>query len=282
MANSLPVCGHLHQNHVALSERQVSIEQSAKGALKLGFFNRKKKTADVSPPEQHPLQFFIPNDVSWSVEDVEELQRNGHYEEAVSRWQKLLTIFQEPNLPAEVLRMPSHRYIYLQIGRCYRHMESYTDAAEAFAKARQLAEESHDESMLADVASNLGLMHRARGEYGPALNKYDEALAIAAHRKMWNTMASVLDNRSICYAAQRDGHRAFSESKKAYDIVQQHGSEVTASVQARVLASLGELYVEMGKPREGRPLLEKALTRARQAGDQALESLILQRLSQVV
>jgi tetratricopeptide (TPR) repeat protein len=232
--------------------------------------------------QEEQIEFIYPKEVSWNVKDVHKLEDDGQFQEALKRWQMMLSIFHLPQFPPEHLKLPSHRYVQFHIGQCYRHLQMYDDALRAYAKTRILARETNDQEMLAEVANNVGIVHRLRGDHTAALREYEDALAKATHLKQWNVIVSVLDNMSVCYWTQGDKERAFTERTKAYGILQKKSSQVTPLVQSRVLANLGVHYLEIGQPQVGRRFLEKGLDKAREAGSRVQEALILEALSRVL
>ena len=243
------------------------------------FLRSKSKS---TPAREQELLFFYPKDVSWNVADVHQMEANGQFQEALRCWEKMLAIFREPELPAEYLKLPAHRYIKLHIGQCYRNLEQYDDALKAFGQARNLARESNDEPMLCEVAIGVGVVYRLRGEFAKALREYEHALAEAKRIKLWELVASILNSMSVCYEAMGDLNRALAEAKKAHEIIEERPAQVTDTVQARVLLSLGLLYLELGQTKEAGKLLQKALERARRAGSRTLEADVLAVLSRII
>jgi tetratricopeptide (TPR) repeat protein len=236
-----------------------------------------------APPRTRPghqrMQFILPKDVPWKVEDVQELEAEGKFREALERWQVLLTPFEDPRMPPDIAQLPSHRYIQLHIGMCSRRLELYPKALDAYGKAAALARQAGDELTLAEVANNVGVVHRNQGELPAALHQFQEAREKAESLKDWGLVATVLDNIAMCHRMQGNREQALREARRAYDILRKRSLQVAAGIQSRVLGNLGVLYIELGEPREGRRLLEQALDKAREAGDHMQETLILENLS---
>lgn len=244
-------------------------------------FLRRLFGASSAADSKQPMFLLFPKDVTWKLEDVEKLESDGDFGEALRRWQTLLKVFQDPDLPREYILLPFHRHIHLHIGMCYRHLERYRDALDAYERAGVLAKQAGDEPFLAELASNRGIVYRRSGDVPSALRCYQEALEKATLLKDWNLVLTALDNVSVCYFDQRDIEHSLTESTKAYTILQKRLSQIRPLVQSRVLGTLGMLYALKGKIPEGRQLLETALKKAREADNRVQESVILDRLGQI-
>jgi tetratricopeptide (TPR) repeat protein len=227
------------------------------------------------------MQVIYPVEISWTLDDVYKLENDGNYGEALDRWQILLTSFQYPDLPHDFVMLPFHRHIHLRIGMCYKNLERYPEALEAYAHVVALARQANDQHMLAEVASNIGIVYRRGGDLTAALRKYKEALDKATLLKDWNLVVTVLHNLSVHYLDRKDEPRSFAEATRAYIIIRRHPEHVTALVKSRVLGDLGTLYALRGEIRKGRRLLENGLERAREAGSRAQEAIILKALGQL-
>jgi tetratricopeptide (TPR) repeat protein len=62
----------------------------------------------------------------------------------------------------------------------------YRDALDAYERAGVLAKQAGDESFLAELASNRGIVYRRSGDVPSALRCYQEALEKATLLKDWN------------------------------------------------------------------------------------------------
>jgi tetratricopeptide (TPR) repeat protein len=227
------------------------------------------------------MEFIYPKNVTWTVEDVQKLESDGLYDEALNRWKILLTAFQYPNLPHDFLMLPFHRFIYLHIGMCCKNLERYPEALEAYAHVVALAQQANDQSMLAEVGSSIGIVHRRRGDFAAAFEQYKQALDKATSLKEWNLVAVILDNLSVIYLEQGDEARSFAEATRAHKLIQQHPRHVTALVQSRILGNLGTHYSLRGEIRKARQLLESGLARARESGSRQQEAIILEALGKL-
>jgi len=244
-------------------------------------FLRRFLRGSSSDYKKEPMLLLYPKDISWGIRDVEKLEMDGVFKEALDRWQVLLTVFQEPDLPLEYVMLPFHRHIQFHIGLCYRNLDRYQEALDAFARAEALAQQANDQHMLAEVAGSVGIVHRKRGNLTAALQQYKSALDKATFLKETDLIATVLNNISICYFDQGDQGRSFVEAMKAYTILRNYSSQVTALVQSRILGNLGTLYALRGDIREGRQLLENGLEKAREAGSRVQEEVILETLGHI-
>lgn len=226
--------------------------------------------------EEYP--FLIPKNVSWTVNDIYSLEASGDYTEALKRWKILLAPFQDPKLAPRIAKLKTPAYIWLQIGLCYRHLERYEEALEAYRKAEVLARDKGDSSILAEVYNCISVVYRHQGKIDKALNQLSKVLREAKSLGDSQTLAAAYDNIANCHRQLGQFDQALDSERNAYKLV----SKIDPSVQSRILGNLGVFYIELGQTKEGVSFLKKGLKKARKAGDRAQESLILENLSKLV
>lgn len=233
----------------------------------------------MSKPD-NGVQFLVPKEVPWKVDDVYALETEGNYREALERWNVLLTPFQDSQLKRDprFAGLKSHRTIWLHIGICYRHLEIFSKAIEAYDKAMVLSEEAKDPSTLAQVHNGLGVVYRHMGDIKEALRHNKKALRRAKSILDMELIVTVHDNIAHCYLEKDLSKKALKEEMKAYGILSRLPSRVSPRIHARVLGNLGHINWTLGKHRDGIVFMEKGLVKAREAGDHNQESLILEYL----
>lgn len=237
------------------------------------FFDRFRK-GNVGKPasEKEEMQFLVPKGVSWTVDDLYRLEAQGKFGEALEGWKVLLTPFQDPQIVSQVATLKSHRYIWLRIGMCYRRLEMYDEALDAYDKAVALARQAGDGEFLAEALNCIGVVYRNQGKVDEALRQFGDALKAAETIRDFSLVTAVHDNTAMCYRNQGFLEKALTAEKKAQAALASHPSQVSASVQSRVLGNLGSIYAELGRVDEAIPLLEQALNKAREAGDSVQEA----------
>jgi tetratricopeptide (TPR) repeat protein len=243
------------------------------------FFRRSHKDTVSEPaPRKQAMQFLVPKGVGWTVDDLHQLEAGGKFREALERWQILLAPFQDPQVGPRIALLPEHRYLWIHMGMCYRRLEMYDESLEAYDKAAALARQAGDEGNLAEIANNIGVVHRNRGEVDKALHQFQDARRAAEGVKDMGLLATVHDNIAMCYRMQGLLEKAMAEEDRARATVASNPSRVSAAVQARVLGNLGLLYVDLGRREDAIAVLELALAKAREARDVMQEDAILHNL----
>ena len=244
------------------------------------FLHNFRKDADSkSAIGQGAGQFIMPKGLKWTVEDLYKLESQGEYSEALKCWKVLLTPFQDPQIASQIANLDSHRYIWLHIGMCYRRLEIYDESLVAYSKAADLARQADDKRFIAEVSNNISVVYRNQGKADAALNLLNEGLKAAETAKDITLAVTVRDNIAMCYRDQGLLEKALTEEKKACAILESHPSQVVSSVQSRVLSNLGTMYYSLGQLSEAIPILERALEKAREAGDRMQEAAIQDNLN---
>jgi len=120
----------------------------------------------------------------------------------------------------------------------------YEAAARYFQQAKDLyeAEETHD--MAAEMAVNIGLVHRALAENQQALELMQEALRIFQDQEDELRMAQVLGNMGGVYMALNDKEQAFLSYRQAADLFRDLGEQ---QMYSQTMLALGNLQVRDGK-----------------------------------
>lgn len=226
------------------------------------------------------VQYLIPKGISWRIEDINVLEAEGNYQEALKRWNILLTPFQDHKFKEDprLIQLKSHRVIWLHIGLCYRHLDIYEKAIEAYNKAIVLADEVGDSGILIEILNGLGVVYRHMGNIMAALSHYKKALREAEFMLDKMMIVVIRDNIAHCYLEQGLLDKALNEEMKAYSMLSFSPSKISLQTHARVLGNLGFMYWNFGKHQKGIRFMEKGLVKAREAGDYEQESLILEYL----
>lgn len=251
----------------------------------MGWFKRKQARQEAAPPNAEGAYFLIPNDVTWTVEDINELEAGGNHREALARWRRLLEPFEDPQYADQIAGMPSHRIILQHIGWCCRLISRLDEARTAFEKAAPLARKAGDTAALADVLRGLGMVHRSLGDSGRALHYLEEADAAASETGQDRLRASIHEDMALCHGLEGRMDRAMAETRVAYSLLTgKSGSEpgIETEIEAHLLGNLGVASLERGREKEAADLLERALVKARETGNAEMEAQIRSNLAVVI
>ncbi len=117
------------------------------------------------------------------------------------------------------------------------------------------------------LETELGMVHRALGDYRAAKDMYERALAIWKKKGNLTFQANLLNSLGVLHHTQGDYETAAITFEEGLDCARRSGYQ---HVEALLLTSLGDLYVEMGELEIARHTYEKAEDIARQTSDQFL------------
>jgi tetratricopeptide (TPR) repeat protein len=251
----------------------------------MGLFSRRDSERKREPPAPRSGQsifaedqFLIPRGVPWTIQDLNTLEAQGAFQDALEKWRILLSPFEDPRFAAQIQGHKSHRVIWLHIGFCSRRLGRFDEALQAYNKAGSLAREAGDRDMLFLVTNNIGVVYKNRGDIETALRYFESALLQAEELKDPEHLAVVHDNLAHSHLLKGDLQRGVREAEAAYAKLSSDPSKVSGSVQSRILGNLGYAYLEMGEKTRGVEFLERGLVKAREAGDRVQESVILENL----
>lgn len=246
----------------------------------MGWFGKKKRSGPTGHQQiEETPQFLIPREVDWTVNDVLALEEAGQWQEALTRWQVLYGPFEDPQFADQIAGLHSRRIILEHIGVCSLRLSRAEEGLEALTKAESLGREAGDGNHLVDILKHLGWAHRIRGNAGAALGCLDEALTMAtAQGRDDRMLGDIHDERSLCYGVQGNMAQALEEAHVACTLATGSPSS-DASVETRLLTNLAVSYIQMDRREEAAVLYEKALVKAREAGNAAQETTIRENLA---
>lgn len=132
----------------------------------------------------------------------------------------------------------------------------YEDAARDFQKAAELYAEDGQKDMVAEMQSNIGLVHRALGEYQQALDIMDVALRKFQELNDLMRTALVLGNMGGVFVELRDKEQAYNCYRQAAEVFGELGDD---EKYGETLIAIGELQIKDGKIMEGATLYQEGL-----------------------
>jgi len=151
--------------------------------------------------------------------------------------------------------------------------KDYEAAARVFMEARDAYEAENKRDMMAEMQTNLGLVHRALGEHQQALDAMQAALAVFQEMNDSLRMAMVLGNMGGVYVALGDKEQAYNCYRQAADIFDERGEK---KLYGETLIAMGDLQVRDGKIMAGAATYEVGLEQLDQlsAGQKVIKGLL--------
>lgn len=132
----------------------------------------------------------------------------------------------------------------------------YEAAARAFQEAHSAYETEGNAMMAAEMAVNIGLVHRSLGENQPALDAMQPALDTFLQANDEMRVAMVLGNMGGVYAAMGDKEQAYNCYRQAADIFKDKGEN---KLYGETLIAMGDLQMRDGKMMAGAATYEAGL-----------------------
>lgn len=132
----------------------------------------------------------------------------------------------------------------------------YEAAARAFRHAQEAYEAEGSRAMVAEMQTNIGLVHRALGENQQALEIMQAALLTFQEMNDTRRAAMVLGNMGGVYAALGDREQAYNCYRQAADIFEEIGEK---KLYGETLIAMGDLQVRDGKVLAGAATYEVGL-----------------------
>jgi tetratricopeptide (TPR) repeat protein len=127
--------------------------------------------------------------------------------------------------------------------------------------------------MVAEMQTNIGLVHRALGEHQQALDTMQGALTIFQELGDPVRVAKVLGNMGGVYAALGDKEQAYNCYRQAADVFEEQGEK---KLYGETLIAMGDLQVRDGKLMSGAATYEVGLEQLDQlsASQKVLKGLL--------
>jgi tetratricopeptide (TPR) repeat protein len=149
----------------------------------------------------------------------------------------------------------------------------YEAAALAFQQAQDAYSAEGKRDMIAEMQTNIGLVHRALGEHQKALDNMQPALESFQEQQDVLRVAKVLGNMGGVYAAMGDKEQAYNCYRQAADIFQEVGEK---KLYGETMLAMGELQLRDGKVMSGASTYEVGLENLEQlsASQKVIKGLI--------
>jgi len=196
--------------------------------------------------------------------------RLGQLVESLRVAQTGLGLAQDPEQQLESLRL---------LANILRERGELGQASMYLEEAIRLAQEAHLPAAEADCLNLQAGIHHARAEYAQALDKLTRALGIVRTLDNPAAQASYLNNIGILRTELGQYSQALEAFLEAYQLYQQEGH--SARNRAGNLASIGNLYMEMGDFDQAHRYYELALDETRQSDDRVIELQVIQLMAEL-
>ncbi len=176
----------------------------------------------------------------------------------------------EPELRLEGIRL---------LANILREQGDLGQAAQCLEEAIVLAQQAGLPEAQADCLNQQAGIHHSKAEYALSLDKLHWALSIA--RSLGNQVleASFLNNIGILHTELGQYPQALEAFLAAYQLYQ--NPQHTAHNRAGNLASIGNLYIEMGEFAQAETYCRQALALARSASERIVEVQVMQIIAEL-
>ena len=132
----------------------------------------------------------------------------------------------------------------------------YEAAGRTFQQALEAYETDGKRDMVAEMQTNIGLVHRSLGETQQALDIMQQALQIFQESGDNLRLAKVLGNLGGVYVALGDKEQAYNCYRQAADLFQELGEK---KLYGETLIAMGDLQMKDGKLMAGASTYEAGL-----------------------
>lgn len=133
-----------------------------------------------------------------------------------------------------------YRIEFLKVtGLTYYRQGNFTEAENSFGKILEIAESANDQTLAAQMSSNLGAIMEIQGKYDGAIKKYMKAQKIFEAKKQYAFSAKVLHNIGVLYTEIKDASQAVDYFTKALDMKRKYSGNKEI---AATLNGLGTVY----------------------------------------
>ncbi|MBL8165138.1 MAG: tetratricopeptide repeat protein [Anaerolineae bacterium] len=134
--------------------------------------------------------------------------------------------------------------------------KDYEEAARLFNQAQAAYEADGQRDMVAEMQTNIGLVHRVLGQHQQALDAMQAALTIFQELNDPLRAAKVLGNMGGVYAGLGDKEQAYNCYRQAADIFDEQGDK---KLYGETMLAMADLQVRDGKLMAGAATYEVGL-----------------------
>lgn len=151
--------------------------------------------------------------------------------------------------------------------------KDYEEAARLFNQALAAYEADGQRDMVAEMQTNIGLVHRVLGQHQQALDAMQGALTIFQELNDPLRAAKVLGNLGGVYAGLGDKEQAYNCYRQAADIFDEHGEK---KLYGETMLAMADLQVRDGKLMAGAATYEVGLENLDElsAGQKVIKGLL--------
>jgi tetratricopeptide (TPR) repeat protein len=166
----------------------------------------------------------------------------GQYQQAIQYYQQSLAI------KTEIGDRKGEAYSYNNLGLAYDSLGEYQQAIQYYQQSLAITTEIGDRNGEANSYNNLGLAYDSLGEYQQAIDYYLPALQLYQELGNPHTVIICLDNLGKTYRALKQ----YPQAIKCYQAILEIKRNLEDKEgEERTLITLGQIYQQSGKSKEG-------------------------------
>ena len=227
----------------------------AKNAINFGEFAKAKEALYIVLKLVKRKDKELTANVLKNIGNVEFYTNN--FQSAKRIFKRSLEIFTEINHLEGIISVTNH------IGAMLVETGKFYNGEIQFIKARKMAQEQKNDSLIAIANMNLGNVYIIRGLYDDALKCYESALAINGTADE-NLLVKIYINLAITYKFTQDYKQALDFLKKALEIAQRSNSKY---MKALIYLTKAEIACMQGDFSVSTALVTSAFTIFTETGD---------------
>ncbi|KAL3855274.1 hypothetical protein ACJMK2_014490 [Sinanodonta woodiana] len=235
----------------------------------------RKRDKDRIQRSNPPRDSLSPDKILRALEEIDEAQSAGHYEESLQKARQTLKAVE--NYPDEELQNKQELLanIYSCMGNAYLEMGKFNQAMEFHERDWKIAKENNLEDAKSRALDNRGRVHARKGEYQEAINVWEEKLPMSKSplESTW-----LYHEIGRCYLELANYNKARDYGEKSLAAARESDDQ-SWQLHANVLIAQSE--VKLGDYQAAADSFEKSLEMAKKQEDKDAENAIKRALEEV-
>lgn len=196
----------------------------------------------------------------------------GNYTAATEMFLKALKIFES------LADTQGLGQTYIKLGVINEKMNNLDKAMSVYRNALSLSKAKHDSVNVAYIYNNMGIVEGKAENNEATFRYFDSALSLCVSPKFNNVKISILLNSGIAYARAGDEQRALEQFRLGLAMARKNNMPFDIPNLLLNIALLDKVVQQEQKV----PLLQEALFKAKELGDESLQVNIYQTLAEVM
>ncbi len=212
--------------------------------------------------------------------EVLQLWQTSQYQPALEKLEQALEIYRNPEVRAAFPQesRQGEGRSLTGLGAISRSFGQYEPALDYYQQALAINQEIGDRQGEGVTLNNIGLVYDNLGQYQPALDTYQQALAIRQEIGDRNGEGTTLNNIGAVYDNLGQYQRALDTYQQALAILQEIGDR---KVEGVTLNNIGLVYDNLGQYQRALDTYQQALAIRQEIGDRAGEGATLNNIGAV-